>query len=650
MLHIDIETYSPVDLNEEGVYKYCEHPLFEVLLIAYKDEYNAVKIIDLANGEEIPDSFIELFNNRYKAAHNATFERICLNAIGLESSPADWLCTAVAASYFGWPRSLEAAASAMGLEQQKDKAGKDLIRYFCIPCKPTKANGFRSRNLPKHAPDRWDSFRAYCIQDVETEADIFNTLAKDAGWRGFKEDFRTNYPLDQLINDRGIPLDHDFISKAIALDEVNTDLATTACRRITGLDNPNSPAQLKKWLSEAMGQDITSLSKETVVEMLEDASGDIKKVLELRQELSKSSTAKYGKMAACACGDGRVRGTLLYYGARTGRWAGRLIQPQNMAQNHLSHIEGVRTAVKKYDYETLSALFDSIPDTLSQLIRTAIAAPEGYIFAPADFSAIEARVTAWVAGETWRLDVFKTHGKIYEASAAMMFCVPIEEVTKGSEYRKKGKVAELALGYEGALGALKQMGGEKMGLSDSEMRRIVRLWRAANLNIVSLWEDIEACAHKAVALGQKVVSRHKGLAFRFENGALSIQLPSGRRLYYQGARLGTNRFNEPGLIYKGINSVTKKWEELETYGGKLVENIVQGIARDLMANALLNLDGNGYPVVFHVHDEAVPEIPNDENAEANLEKICDLMAEAPEWAAGLPLTADGYLTTFYKKD
>lgn len=648
-LHIDIETYSSVDIRTAGAYKYIESPDFEILLIAYAFGDDPVNIVDLTS-EEIPgilkgallDPLVK------KHAHNATFERLAFNRIGFNTNIAEWFCSMVKAAYCGYPLSLEEVSKALELgDQGKSAAGKALIKYFCQPCKPTKVNEGRTRNLPSHDPDKWEAFKDYCIQDVEAERGVKTKLAK----YDFPVSERAIYILDQQINDRGIEVDLIMAEEAYQMGSKNAEELKANMVKLTGLDNPNSPVQLKKWLGDAMGKEITSLAKDFIEPLMEEAGpGIVSDVLKLRRKAAKTSIKKYTAMLNCTCDDSRAHGLFQYYGAnRTGRWAGRIVQLQNLPQNKITSLEIARGAVRNGDYDLMKMLYENTSSILSQLIRTAFVAPEGKTYAVADFSAIEARVIAWLADEQWRMKVFNTHGKIYEASASTMFGVPIELVTKGSAYRSKAKIAELALGYQGSLGALKQMGGEEMGLSDAEMELIVKKWRRANPRICQLWRSIEGCAKHVLDTKTKCTSIIKGLIFEYDGECLSIEIPSGRKLFYQSPGFTMNKFNNQSIRYKGMNQETKKWGYVETYGGKLTENIVQAIARDLLAEAMIRLDKHKFPIVMHVHDEEICEVPAD-TADINLEKMCRIMSISPVWAEGLPLTADGYVTPFYKKD
>lgn len=650
-LHIDIETYSSIDIVTAGAYKYCESIDFEILMIAYAFDDEPIRMIDLALGDEIPKEFIEALLDPAieKHAHNANFERNSFRAIGYDVPIEQWHCSAVKSAYCGLPLSLTMVSEALKLEEKgKLATGKALIRYFSVPIKPTKANGMRERNFPEHDMQKWEEFKRYCINDVEAEREIGKRLEAYT-----IPDFeRINYILDQQINDRGILVDTDMAMNAYHIDELHSAVMSEQLTKLTGLDNPNSPAQLKQWLSLAMGKEITTLAKEDMDTLVEEAESEaVKEVLSLRKKSSKSSTKKYVAMLNCACHDNRVRGLFQFYGAnRTGRWAGRLVQLQNLPQNHLKDLEQARSLIASGDYELAAMFYDDISNVLSQLIRTAFIAKKKCTFAVADFSAIEARVIAWLANEKWRLDIFATHGKIYEASASMMFNVPIESVTKGSELRDKGKISELALGYQGAIGALRQMGGEKMGLSDEEMNRIVKLWRKKNPSVVKLWDEVNEAAIRVVKTHKPLIlTKFRNLKFDYNGDVLTIELPSGRKLYYQQATLTASRFGQEAVKYKGLDQVTKKWWWVDSYGGKFVENIVQAIARDILAYSMQQLDKAGFWLVMHVHDEAIAEVDKAKGEEL-LEQMCDIMGTEVPWALGLPLKADGYITDFYKKD
>ena len=661
-LSIDIETYSGYDLSKSGVYKYAESPDFDILLFAYSVDGDDVQVIDLAAGEHLPPEILNALtdDNVQKWAFNANFERVCLSRylsdmdISLDPfadnhhsaeilgkakylNPASWRCAMVWSAYMGLPLSLEGAGAVLGLEKQKLTKGKDLIRYFCSPCKPTATNGQRMRNRPEHAPDKWEAFKAYNRRDVETELSIQERLAKfpvpDTVWE--------EYAHDQEINDRGVALDMALVRNAIKADARSRTELTRLMKELTDLDNPNSVQQMKQWLADN-GMETDSLGKKVVTELLKDAPEPLGKVLSLRQQLAKSSIKKYQTMENAICADGRARGMFQFYGAnRTGRWAGRLIQMQNLQQNHLADLEDARWLVHDGEFAALELLYDNIPDVLSQLIRTAFVPKDGYKLIVADFSAIEARVIAWLAGERWRNDVFATHGKIYEASASQMFHVPIEEVTKGSPLRQKGKIAELALGYGGSVGALKAMGALEMGLFEEELRPLVSAWRSANPNIVRFWWDVDRAAMKAVR--DRTVTETHGIRFGYQSGMLFIVLPSGRRLSYVKPRIGTNQFGSDCVTYEGVGG-TKKWERIESYGPKFVENIVQAISRDILSFAMQTL--RHCSIVMHIHDEVVIET----GPEMSAEILCQQMSRTPPWAEGLLLIADGFDCSFYKKD
>ncbi|WP_054260582.1 DNA polymerase [Propionispora sp. 2/2-37] len=645
-LSLDLETYSSVDLGKSGVYKYVESLDFEIILFGYSIDGGEIKVVDLANGETIPPEIVAALTdeNVMKWAFNAQFERICLSKwLGLPTGqyldPRSWRCTMVWAAYMGLPLSLEGSGMVLGLEKQKLAEGRDLIRYFCQPCKPTAANGQRTRNLPSHAPDKWAAFKAYNRRDVETEMSIQEKLTKfpvpDSVW--------AEYHIDQAINDRGVALDMPFVQSAIQADERSRAELTRLMRELTELENPNSVAQMKRWLAEH-GLETDTLGKKAVTELLKTAPEPLGKALELRQSLAKSSVKKYMAMENAVCADGRARGMFQFYGAnRTGRWAGRLIQLQNLPQNHMLDLEQARSLVKSGNFAALDMLYDSVPAVLSELIRTAFIPKPGLKFIVADFSAIEARVIAWLAGEKWRNEVFATHGKIYEASASRMFHVPIEEITKGSPLRQKGKIAELALGYGGSVGALKTMGALDMGLSEEELRPLVAAWRSANPNIVKLWWGVDKAAMTAVR--ERTTSSTHGIRFECKSGMLFITLPSGRRLAYVKPRIGINQFGSDCVTYEGVG-VAKKWKRIETYGPKLVENIVQAISRDILCHAMGRLNSAGFPIVMSVHDEVVLEVTNG----VSPEEVCRIMAETPPWAKGLILRADGFMCPFYKKD
>jgi len=647
-LSVDIETFSSTDLTKSGVFRYSESPNFEILLFGYSIDGCEVKVIDLASGETIPDEIISALTDDQvvKWAFNASFERICLSrwlerqGVVLENrflNPSSWRCTMIWSAYMGLPLSLEGAGAVLGLEKQKLKDGKDIIRYFCQPCNSTKVNSGRTRNLPVHAPDKWESFKSYNLRDVETELEIQEKLAKFP-----VPDFIWNeYHLDQEINDRGVALDMDLVRQAIEADKRSRSELTHLMQSLTELENPNSVLQMKQWLSEN-GLETDTLGKKAVAEMLKTAPDPLGEVLSLRQQLAKSSVKKYQAMRNAVCADGRARGMFQFYGAnRTGRFSGRLIQLQNLPQNHLPDLEQARGLIRDGNSAALSMLYDSVPEVLSELIRTAFVPKPGHQFIVADFSAIEARVISWLAGESWKMDVFAGEGKIYEATAARMFNVPIESVHKGSPLRQKAKQAELACGYGGSVGALKAMGALEMGLSEDELQPLVNMWRAANPSIVRLWWDIDKAAKTAVR--DRTTTATHGIRFECRSGMLFILLPSGRRLSYVKPKIGQNQFGSDAVTYEGIGA-TKKWERIETYGPKLVENIVQAISRDILCHALMSL--RQHEIVMHIHDEIVIEA----DKSISLESICERMSLTPPWAKGLLLRADGYICAFYKKD
>lgn len=646
-LAIDIETFSSTDLIKSGVYKYVEADDFAILLFAYSLNGAPVEVIELANCDDVP---VDIFNyltdpSVLKTAYNANFERTCIGKhYGINLPAEQWSCTAAKASMLGLPLNLDATSKVLQLPETKNAEGKTLIRYFSVPCKPTKVNGGRTRNYPEHDLEKWAKFQEYCAQDVVVEQSIRNKIE----FFNIPETETRLWNLDQKINDIGILLDPAFVQNAIQLDMINREKLTIEAIELTGLDNPNSAVQLKAWLTDETGSEVEKLTKEAVPELLKTTDDDkVKRVLNIRQEMAKTSVKKYESMAKVICSDNRVRGLLQYYGAnRTGRWAGRLIQVQNLPQNHLVDLDLARQLVAAGDLEMLEILFGNVPDTLSQLIRTAFIAPDGHRFIVADFSAIEARVIAWLSDERWRLDVFNTHGKIYEASAAHMFKVPIESVTKGSPLRQKGKISELALGYGGGPNALLTMGAIKMGLKEEELPKLVNMWRNANKKIVEYWSVVEETAIEAVTNGGKHSLSH-GVSFFTEKGILFIQLPSGRRLSYLRPKLKPNRFGGTSLCYEGMNQTTKVWGLQETYGGKLVENIVQAVARDCLADAMLRLDDQGFKLVCHVHDEVVIE---ERDEHVRLGEVNKIMGQAIPWAKGLPMAADSYETKYYRKD
>ena len=657
-LSIDIETYSGYDLSKCGVYKYVEHPDFDILLFGYAVNGGEVKVVDLACGEEIPEEVLSALSDGSvtKWAFNASFERVCLSmwlrrshpehfhsySIGEDSvgnylDPEAWRCSMVWSAYMGLPLSLEGAGAVLGLEEQKLKEGRELIRYFCVPCKPTKANGGRKRNLPEHDREKWGLFKSYNRRDVEVEMSIQKRLANypvpDFVW--------DEYHLDQEINDRGIALDMQVVEEAIILDgETRQELQETM-KGLTNLDNPNSVAQMKQWLSD-QGTEVESLGKKDVAKLIGEVPDDQKEVLLLRQQLAKSSVKKYQAMKNAVCLDGRARGMFQFYGAsRSGRWAGRLIQLQNLPENHMEDLEQARELVKTGNREALTLLYGNVPAVLSELIRTAFVPAAGRKFIVADFSAIEARVLSWLAGERWRTDVFVNNGDIYCASASAMFGVPVEKHGQNSELRQKGKIAELALGYGGSVGALKSMGAIEMGLTEEELQPLVDSWRNANPNIVRFWWDVDRAVKKAVK--QREPSVIKGIRFEVRGGMLFITLPSGRRLSYVKPRIGENRFGGESVTYEGVGA-TKKWERIESYGPKFVENIVQAISRDILMFAMKTL--RHCFICAHVHDELITEC----GMGVDLGAVCKQMGRTPPWAEGLVLRADGYETMFYKKD
>lgn len=641
-LAIDIETFSYVDLQKSGVYAYTASPHFQILLFAYAFDDDEVQIIDLASGEKLSNEIIAAITDDsiIKTAFNAQFERTCLSKyINQKLSPKSWQCTAVQAASLGLPLSLDGVAQVLGLTEQKMKEGKDLIKFFAIPCKPTKTNGERTRNLPHHAVDKWETFKTYCKRDVEVERAIRKKIARYP----ISENEQRNYILDQEINDRGVFVDLELVAKAMKCDKLHKEDTFTQAQRLTGLDNPNSVEQLKQWLIEN-GVEVDNLSKKAVADLAKVSDGEVKKLLNLRLQLAKTSIKKYEAIERSVCADGRVRGLLQFYGAnRTGRWAGRLVQVQNLPQNHLKDLTLARNLVKNGDFSALELLFESVPHVLSELIRTAFIPKPNHRFIVADFSAIEARVIAWIAGEKWRMDVFATHGKIYEASASQMFKVPIEEITKTSPLRQKGKISELALGYGGSVGALTAMGALDMGVVEEELQGLVTAWRKANPNITRLWWDIDKAAIKAVR--ERTSVEVGKIKMHYESGIMFITLPSGRRLSYIKPKIEPNKFGRDAITYEGIGTA-KKWEKIETYGPKLVENIVQATARDLLAEAMLKVDDKGYDIVMHCHDEIIVEVPVEFGS---VKDVCDIMAIAPVWAKDLPLRADGFECEWYQK-
>lgn len=646
-LSIDIETYSGTDLKEVGVYKYVEASDFAILLFAYAFDGEPVRLVDLASGEQLPAEVEDALTDEdiLKTAFNANFERTCIaKHFNITLPPEQWECTMVKASMLGLPLSLEVVARVLKLEQEKMSSGKALIRFFSLPCKPTKANGQRTRNLPEHDAAKWSEFGQYCVQDVVVEREI----RKKISFFSMPAQEEKLWQLDQQINDTGVLLDPVLIKNAIRIDSLYRVRLTEEAIELTGLDNPNSAAQLKTWIGAETGTTVEKLTKEEVPVLLENTDCQIvKRVLNIRQEMSKTSVKKYEAMSAAICTDNRVRGLLQFYGAnRTGRWAGRLVQVQNLPRISLKDLDLARVTVKSNDSDMLEMLFGNVPDTLSQLIRTAFIAPDGHRFIVSDFSAIEARVIAWLAGERWRLEVFKTHGKIYEASASQMFKIPIDQIKKGSDLRQKGKVSELALGYQGGPNALIKMGALTMGLTEEELPKLVAMWRNANKAIVNFWETTENAAIRAVEEGVPMVIQH-GIRFHVEKGILFITLPSGRRLAYLRPRLVPSKFGGFSLAYEGMNQTTKQWCKQDTYGGKLVENIVQAVARDCLAHAMLAVNKAEYKIIMHVHDEVVLEVPAGFGSVAEVNSI---MSQPIPWAKGLPLAAESFETNYYKKD
>ena len=656
-LSIDLETYSSVPIAKAGAQKYIQSPDFEILLFAYSLDDGDVQIIDLAQGELLPQWLASALSDpQYiKHAYNASFEWGCLSKFTGTLPIDQWRCTMFHGLYCGYTAGLDATGKALGLpaDKQKLSTGKALIRYFCVPCAPTKTNGGRTRNYPRHDPAKWALFKEYCIGDVTTEMEILHRLENFPVPPELEKQWQT----DVLINARGVAVDMDMVRGALWIGETTRDQLTEEAVTLSGLDNPNSVKQLMQWLEEELDEELTDLRKDTVSRLLNGnlTNDTARRMLEIRQELGKTSTKKYNAIEAAVCADGRVRGLLQFYGAnRTGRWAGRLVQVQNLPRTYVEPLPLARDLVKRRETASLRALFGSVPDTLSQLIRTSFIAEPGNALVDADFSAIEARVISWLAGESWRLDVFRTHGKIYEASASQMFGVPLERIKKGNpEYalRQKGKVAELALGYQGSTGALIKMGALDMGMTEAELPDIVNRWRDANKRIRDLWYSMEAAAVQVIQTGQPVGLRSLVLAREMDAGNnldfLTIRLPSGRKLYYAHPSLGQNQWGKPSITYMGMDQTTKKWKLIETYGGKLVENCVQAIARDCLAEAIERLEAANYPVVFHVHDEVVVECTAER---ASLDDIAAIMGQPVSWAPDLPLGADGWVGAFYKKD
>ena len=657
-LSIDVETFSDVDLKKCGVYKYAESPNFEVLLFGVSVNGGEVTVYDLASGDTVLEEIIRALSDDsvIKWAYNASFERVCLSvwlrrnypqhfsSYSIEGdtvrnylAPSSWRCSLVWGAYMGLPLSLEGIGKVLKLENQKMSEGKALIRYFCVPCKPTKANGGRTRNLPEHDPVKWSTFISYNKRDVETEMAIQQKLSKfpvpDFLWE--------EYHLDQEVNDRGIQLDMALVEQAIAIDERSREELSAKMRQLTALENPNSVQQMKEWLTQH-GLEVDSLDKKAVKELLKTAPPELAEVLELRRKLAKSSVKKYQAMQNAVCADGRARGMFQFYGAnRSGRWAGRLIQLQNLPQNHMAHLEDARSLVRSGDYSLLSALYDSVPEVLSELIRTSFVPRDGYKFIVSDFSAIEARVLSFLAGESWRLKVFAENGDIYCASASAMFHVPVEKHGRNAHLRQKGKIAELALGYGGSVGALKSMGALEIGLAEEELQPLVDAWRTSNPNIVQFWWDVDNAVKTTVR--QRLDTETHGIRFRYRSGMLFIVLPSGRQLCYVKPKMGVNKFGGDSVTYEGVGS-TKKWERIESYGPKFVENIVQAVSRDILMYSIRTL--SHCFIVGHVHDELIIEC----SMGVSLDAVCEQMGRTPPWIKGLKLQADGYETMFYKKD
>lgn len=657
-LNIDLETYSSVPIGKAGAQKYIASPDFEILLFAYSLDGAPVVCVDFAQGEALPREIAAaIASPEYiKHAYNASFEWGCLSKyMGRQLPPEQWRCTMLHGLYAGYTAGLDATGRALGLPEDKRKlnTGRALIRYFCIPCASTKSNGGRVRNYPRHDPARWELFKEYCRQDVVTEMEIERRLSAIPVPDTVQKEWET----DLIINNRGVAVDMDMVRGALELDATVRGSLMEEARRLSGLQNPNSVQKLTAWLETETGEGIGSLCKDTVARMLgrEDNSPQVQRMLEIRQELGKTSTKKYDAIEQAVCEDGRVRGLLQFYGAnRTGRWAGRLVQVQNLPRTYTEPLALARELVRNRRLDSLQIIYGSVPDTLSQLIRTAFVASEGHILIDADFSAIEARVISWLADEEWRLEVFRSHGKIYEASASQMFGIPIERIRKGNpEYalRQKGKVAELALGYQGGTGALINMGALDMGIPEEDLPDIVARWRDANRRIKDLWYRLEAAAVQAITQGGSVGTNRIVIAREWDASQnvdyLTIALPSGRKIYYCSPQLGQNQWGKPSISYMGMDQTTKKWKRIETYGGKLVENCVQAVARDCLAQAIERLEAAGLPVVFHIHDEVVIDCPRET---ASLKDVVEIMAAPISWAPGLPLGADGWTGEFFKKD
>lgn len=657
-LSIDLETYSSVPIAKAGAQKYILSPDFEILLFSYSLNGASPACCDMAQGERLPDWVLDalLDPECLKHAYNAAFEWGCLSKfIGRQLPPEQWRCTMFHGLYAGYPAGLDAVGRALGLPEDKRKlnTGKALIRYFCVPCAPTKSNGGRSRNLPQHDPARWELFKEYNRQDVVTEMEIEQRLSLITVPDWLQKQWET----DLLINARGVAVDMNMVNGALEMGATVRERLTREAVRISGLNNPNSVQQLSSWLEQETGAEVTDLRKDTVAKMIaqDDKSPEVQRMLEIRQELGKTSTKKYDAIEQAVCSDGRVRGLLQFYGAnRTGRWAGRLVQVQNLPRTYTQPLDLARDLVKQRKIDNLRIIYGSVPDTLSQLIRTAFVASEGNVLIDADFSAIEARVISWLAGEQWRLDVFKTHGKIYEASASQMFGVPIDRIKKGNpEYalRQKGKVAELALGYQGGAGALINMGALDMGIPEDDLPDIVQRWRDTNRRICDLWYKMNSAAVEAISTGRSVGVGRLLVSCEYDAvhnaNYLTVLLPSGRKLFYNSPQIGENRWGGLSITYMGMDQTTKKWKRIETYGGKLVENCVQAVARDCLAQAIERLEAAGLPVVFHIHDEVVIDCPEDT---ATLDDVVSIMSSPIPWAPGLPLNADGWIGKFFKKD
>ena len=641
-LAIDIETYSDVSLPDCGVHRYAASEQFEILLFAYSLNDEPTKIIDLASGEKMPDEIMKLLTDDsvIKTAYNAAFERNCINRyFGLSLKPEGWRCTLVQASMLSLPLSLEGVGEALKLDKKKMSEGKELIRFFCMPCKPSKSNGGRTRNLPSDEPEKWELFKTYCIRDVDVEKQIRNKLSKFP----IPDREQELYCMDQRINDRGIMVDPELITHAVACDLLYKETATKKAYEISGLENPNSVAQLKGWLARK-GIEIDSLAKAAVEELVENTDGDVAEMMKLRLALSKTSVKKYEAMERSVCPDGRVHGLLQFYGAnRTGRWAGRLVQIHNLPQNHMEDLELARSIVKEGRYDLVELLYDSIPDVLSELIRTAFVAKPGCRFIVSDFSAIEARVMGYLAGEGWVMEEFRGAGKIYEQTASKMFHIPIEEITKGSPYRARGKVASLACQYDGAEGALISMGALNF-VEEEELKGLVQSWRTANPHIVNYWYEIDGAVKAAVK--ERKMTKVGMVTVYYQSGMLKIALPSGRVLSYVRPRMTVNRFGSESVSYEGVGT-NRKWTRIESYGAKFCENIVQATARDVLAEAMLRLEKKGFDIVCHIHDEVVLEVLE---GTSSVEEVNEIMAVCPDWCEGLPLKAAGFESPFYKKD